>query len=42
MSSFTHPIAVSAPFARSVAIAALMASTMLASELTGASRRYRR
>src|ERR1700687_1800700 len=30
MSSFTHPIAVSAPIVRSVAIAALMGSTMLA------------
>ena len=36
MSSITHPIAVSAPFARSVAIAALMGATMLASPLTGA------
>jgi hypothetical protein len=34
MSSITHPIAVSAPFARSVAIAALMGATMLASPLT--------
>ncbi len=30
MSSFTHSIAMSVPFARSVAIAALMGSTMLA------------
>ena len=30
MSSFTHPIAVSAPIVRSVAIAALMGATMLA------------
>ena len=36
MSSFTHPIALSAPFARSVAIAALMGATMLASPLTAA------
>jgi hypothetical protein len=36
MSSITHPIAVTAPFARSVAIAALMAATMLASPLTAA------
>ena len=36
MSSITRPIAVSAPFARSVAIAALMGATMLASPLTGA------
>ena len=36
MSSFTHPIAMSAPFARSVAIAALMGATMLASPLTAA------
>ena len=36
MSSITHPIAVSAPFARSVAIAALMGATMLASPLTAA------
>jgi hypothetical protein len=35
-SSFTHPIAVTAPFARSVAIAALMGATMLASPLTAA------
>jgi protein CpxP len=34
MSSFTHPIAIAAPFARSVAIAALMGATMLASPLT--------
>jgi protein CpxP len=36
MSSFTHPIAMSAPFARSVAIAALMGATMLASPLSAA------
>src|ERR1700693_5766726 len=36
MSSFIHPIAMSAPFARSVAIAALMGATMLASPLTAA------
>jgi hypothetical protein len=36
MSSFTLPIAVSAPFARSVAIAALMGATMLASPLSAA------
>ncbi|HWX26319.1 MAG TPA: hypothetical protein VNZ53_02625, partial [Steroidobacteraceae bacterium] len=36
MSSITRPIAVSAPFARSVAIAALMGATMLASPLTAA------
>ena len=36
MSSFTHPIAVSAPFARSVAIAALLGATMLATPLTAA------
>jgi periplasmic protein CpxP/Spy len=36
MSSITHPIAVSAPFARSVAIAALLGATMLASPLTAA------
>jgi hypothetical protein len=34
MSSFTHSIAV--PFARSIAIAALMGSTMLASPPTAA------
>jgi periplasmic protein CpxP/Spy len=34
--SFTHPIATYAPFARSVAIAALMGATMLASPLTAA------
>jgi protein CpxP len=34
MSSFTHPTTMSAPFARSVAIAALMGATMLASPLT--------
>jgi protein CpxP len=34
MSSFTHPIAMSAPVARSVAIAALMGATMLAGPLT--------
>lgn len=36
MSSFTRPIAVSAPFVRSVAIAALMGATMLASPLSAA------
>jgi len=36
LSSFTNPIAMSAPFARSVAIAALMGATMLASPLTAA------
>jgi protein CpxP len=36
MSSFTHSIAMSVPFARSVAIAALMGSTMLASTPTAA------
>jgi periplasmic protein CpxP/Spy len=36
MSSITHPIAMSAPFARSVAIAALMGATMLGNPLTGA------
>ncbi len=36
MSSFTHPIAISALLARSVAIAALMGATMLASPLTAA------
>jgi hypothetical protein len=36
MSSITHPIAMPAPFARSVAIAALMGATMLASPLTAA------
>jgi protein CpxP len=34
MSSFTHPIAMSAPVARSVAIAALMGATMLSGPLT--------
>jgi hypothetical protein len=34
LSSFTHPIAMSAPFARSVAIAALMGATMFTSPLT--------
>ena len=34
MSSFTHPIAMSASIARSVAIAALMSATMLALPLT--------
>ena len=34
LSSFTRPIATSAPFARSAAIAALMGATMLASPLT--------
>lgn len=36
MSSFTRPIALSAPFVRSVAIAALMGATMLASPLSAA------
>ena len=36
MSSFTHPIAMTAPLARSVAIAALMSATMLASPFTAA------
>src|SRR6202049_4281537 len=36
LSSFTHPIATTAPFVRSVAIAALMGATMLASPLTAA------
>jgi uncharacterized protein YkwD len=36
MSSFTHPIAISAPFARSVAVAALMSATMLALPLSAA------
>ena len=36
MSSFTRPIAVPAPFARSVAIAALLGATILATPLTGA------
>jgi hypothetical protein len=36
MSSFTHSIAMSVPFARSVAIAALMGATMLASPPTAA------
>ena len=36
LSSFTPSIAMSAPFARSVAIAALMGATMLASPLTAA------
>jgi len=36
MSSFTHPIAVSAPLLRSVAIAALMGATMLATPLSAA------
>jgi periplasmic protein CpxP/Spy len=34
MSSFTHPFAVSAPIVRSVAIAALMGATMLATPLS--------
>src|ERR1700681_4233456 len=36
MSSFIHPIAVSAPIVRSVAIAALMGATMLATPFTAA------
>ncbi len=36
MSSFIHPIAIPAPFLRSVAIAVLMGATMLASPLTAA------
>ena len=37
MSYFTHPIAVRAPFVRSVAIAALLGTTMLATPLVAAS-----
>jgi len=36
MSAFSHPIAVSAPFMRSVAVAALLGATILASPLTAA------
>ena len=36
MSSFSHPIAMSAPFTRSVAIAALLGAALLASPLTAA------
>jgi len=36
MSSLTHPVATTAPLVRSVAIAALMGATMLASPLTAA------
>jgi periplasmic protein CpxP/Spy len=36
MSSFIHPIAVSAPIVRSIAIAALMGATMLATPLSAA------
>ena len=36
MSSFTHPIAMTAPLARSVAIAALISAAMLASPFTSA------
>jgi len=36
MTSFIHPIVTSTPFARSVAIAALIGATMLASPLTAA------
>jgi protein CpxP len=36
MSSLTHPIALTAPLARSVAIATLMSATMLASPFTAA------
>jgi protein CpxP len=36
MSSFTHPIAMSAPVARSVAVAALLGATMLTGPLTAA------
>ena len=36
MPSFTHPITLSAPFVRSIAIATLMGATMLASPLTAA------
>jgi len=36
MSAFSHPIAVSAPFMRSVAVAALLGATMLAGPLTAA------
>jgi hypothetical protein len=35
MSSFTHPIALSTPLVRSIAIAALMGATMLASPTAG-------
>jgi protein CpxP len=38
MSFFTHPIAIPAPFARSVAIAALLGTTMLAGPLLTAAR----
>ena len=40
ISYLTHPIAMSAPFTRSVAIAALMAATMLTSPLTAAHADY--
>ena len=36
MSSFAYPIAISAPFVRSVAIAALMGATMLATPISAA------
>jgi hypothetical protein len=36
MSSFTHSIALPTPFARSIAIAALMGATMLATPLSAA------
>jgi protein CpxP len=36
MSSFTYPVAISAPFVRSVAIAALMGATMLATPISAA------
>src|SRR5271163_403619 len=36
MTSFTHPFAASAPIVRSVAIAALMGATMLATPLSAA------
>jgi protein CpxP len=36
MSSFTHPIAASAPIVRSIAIAALLGATMLATPLSAA------
>jgi len=42
MSYFTHPIAMSAPFTRSVAIAALMAATMLTQPADRSSCRLRR
>ena len=41
LSSLTHPIAVSAPFARSVAIAALMGAHDARQPVDRGSRRYR-